>query len=85
MAFTPQHLTMDQAAAALEAGHTAIASGETQIDLQKLEHFDSSAVAAIIAWQRAALAKKQGLNITHLPEGLQSLAHLYGVEALMSP
>ncbi len=83
MAFSPTALTIGDAAEVLEAGLQAIAAGETEIDLLQLQHFDSTAVAALIAWQRRAVEKGVPLRVSHLPQGLESLAGLYGVAPLI--
>ena len=85
MAFSPASLTMEDAAATVRAGLQALAGGETAIDLASLQRFDSSAVAALLEWQRAAASRGVTLQITHLPAGLDSLARLYGVAHLLHP
>lgn len=76
-------LTFKEAKAVLAAGLQAIDSGQTMIDLAELKTVDSSAVAALLAWQRAALAKGRSLTFTNLPDNLKSLAQLYGVDPLL--
>ena len=83
MAFSPTVLTFAEAADVLQAGLQAIAGGETEIDLQQLQRFDSTAVAALLAWQRQAAAQRVPLRVAHLPPGLESLAKVYGVAALI--
>ena len=83
MAFSPTVLTIAEAADVLQAGLQAIAGGETEIDLQQLQRFDSTAVAALLAWQRQAAAQRVPLRVAHLPPGLESLAKVYGVAALI--
>ncbi len=83
MAFAPESLTMADAAAVVRAGLQAVAAGETQIDLASLQRFDSTAVAALLEWQRAASAGGATLQIANLPEGIDSLARLYGVAHLL--
>ena len=83
MAFSPTVLTFAEAADVLQAGLQAIAAGETEIDLQQLQRFDSTAVAALLAWQRQAAAQRVPLRVAHLPPGLESLAKVYGVAALI--
>jgi phospholipid transport system transporter-binding protein len=83
MAFAPALLTLDDAAATVGAGLQALAAGETEIDLSSLQHFDSSAIAALFEWRRAASARGVTLRIVNIPEGLTSVAHLYGVAHLL--
>ena len=84
MIFTPASITMADAGAALREGLDAISGGATEIDLSRLSAFDSSAVSALLSWQRAAAQRGAALRITGIPAGLHSLAQLYGVDALLS-
>ncbi len=84
MAFSPTVLTFAEAADVLQAGLQAIAGGQTEIDLQHLQRFDSTAVAALLAWHRQAAGQGVPLRMTNLPQGLESLAQVYGVAALIS-
>lgn len=81
---TPDFLNVSNAKASLDAGLQAIASGQTDIDLTGVTSLDSSAVAVLLAWQRAALAKGTALRFHHVPRNLQSLIDLYGVDALLA-
>ncbi len=83
MAFAPAALTHAEAAEVLAAGLVAIAAGETEIDLQQLQRFDSSAIAALLAWQRRAAERGRPLRVANLPPGLASLARVYGVAELI--
>jgi phospholipid transport system transporter-binding protein len=80
----PESLNVTNAKANLEAGLQAIASGQTDIDLTGLTLIDSSAVAVLLAWRRAALSKGAALQFHHVPHNLQSLIDLYGVDALLA-
>lgn len=83
MAFAPVRLTMEEADATVRAGLQAVGAGESAIDLGALSHVDSSAVAALLEWQRAAASRGVTLTISNVPEGLVSLARLYGVAHLL--
>ena len=83
MPFAPTTLTMNEAETVLAQGLQAIAAGDTQIDLGALQHFDSAAIATLLEWQRASSKLGKTLHITRLPQGLDSLAKLYGVEQLL--
>ena len=83
MSFAPTSITMTDAADVLREGMEAILQGATTIDLSGLARFDSSAVSALLAWQRAASEKSVNLELVGLPEGLLSLAKLYGVDVLL--
>ncbi len=83
MSFAPTSITMANAADVLREGMEAIVQGETTVDLSGLTHFDSSAVSALLAWQRAATDKSVSLELVGLPAGLLSLAKLYSVDTLL--
>jgi phospholipid transport system transporter-binding protein len=76
-------ITMENAAALVDAGVAAIARGDTQFDLSAVGNVDSAAVALLLAWRRAARAQGKPLTLTGVPPGLTSLARLYGVESLL--
>ena len=76
-------ITVDNAAIALEAGVRAIEAGQGEIDLGGVATADSSAVATMLAWQRAAQRRKQALVFCNIPPNLQSLIALYGVGELL--
>ncbi|HYD94248.1 MAG TPA: STAS domain-containing protein [Noviherbaspirillum sp.] len=84
MVYRPsQALTVQNAAAVLDAGLRAIAEGQDHIDLSDLTAVDSAAVATMLAWQRAARAKGKSLAFSNLPANLQSLVELYDVAGLL--
>jgi phospholipid transport system transporter-binding protein len=76
-------LTVSNAKTTLDAGLSAIAGGQTEIDLAQLTAVDSAAVATLIAWRRAAVARGVPLAFTNPPANLRSLAELYGVADLL--
>ncbi|PCE24529.1 anti-anti-sigma factor [Paraburkholderia acidicola] len=77
-------LTHASAKTALAAGLERIAGGATGVDCAPLTQFDSSALAVLLAWQRAAQTRGAALDIVNLPAGLASLAQAYGVDTLLS-
>ncbi|CAM2194623.1 STAS domain-containing protein [Paraburkholderia sp. A1RI_3L] len=77
-------LTHASANAALAAGLQRIAAGATVVDCTPLTQFDSSALAVLLAWQRAATKRGAALEIVNLPTGLASLAQVYGVDTLLT-
>ena len=77
----PARLRMADASAALDAGRAAIAAGETRIDLSAATDVDSSAVALLLAWQRAA--GRHSLAFEGASPALAELARLYGVGELV--
>ena len=78
-----QPLTFDNAKSVLDEGLRAIQSGQKIIDLASVASIDSSAVAVMLAWQRAALAQAATLTFANPPTNLSSLATLYGVAELL--
>jgi len=76
-------LTVQDATAALDQGFAAIKAGQTIFDLGAIETADSSAVAVLLAWKRAALKSGAALSYVNVPPGLQSLAALYGVDEFL--
>jgi phospholipid transport system transporter-binding protein len=83
MNFAPTVLTQAEAADVVRAGLQALADGATGIDLGGLQRFDSTAVAALLEWRRAAAARGVPLRVTGMPDGLESLARVYGVSDLL--
>ncbi|KAF7963220.1 toluene tolerance protein [Cupriavidus sp. UYMMa02A] len=80
-------LTNQNAAAVLRDGLSRVAQGGMQVDLQvdctALEQVDSSAVAVLLAWQRAAAARHGKLALSGVPQQLAELAFVYGVDSLL--
>ena len=76
-------LTFPTARAALEQGCEAIQAGQTVFDLSAIQSADSSSVALLLAWQRKARAANQSLSYVNVPESIETLAGLYGVETLL--
>ncbi len=76
-------MTVDHAQAALEDGLRAIATGQTHFDLSNVSSFDSSTVAVLLNWQRAAGKGVIDLRF-NLPPNLMSLIAVYGVAELLN-
>lgn len=77
-------ITVANASMALAQGVAAIKGGQRVIDLSCIQSADSSAVAVLLAWQRAARAAGADLRFTNMPANLQSLTTLYGVDSFLS-
>ena len=84
MSFTISTLNFVNAKQVLQEGLKAIANGEHECDLTKLEQVDSASVAVLLAWQKAARQNKLHLRFKNTPESLISLASLYGVTELLA-
>ena len=76
-------LTLATVAAALVEGNAAIAEGVRKVDLGEVGELDSSALALLLAWLREAKRRDAALSFTRLPEGLTTIARLYGVAELL--
>ncbi|AWU98475.1 anti-anti-sigma factor [Burkholderia sp. JP2-270] len=76
-------LTVASAKSALADGLARVDAGATAVDCAALTQFDSSALAVLLAWQRAAKSRGATLDILNLPPKLASLARAYGVDALI--
>jgi phospholipid transport system transporter-binding protein len=84
MSYKPEGvLKVADASLALAAGLKAIEGGQHIIDFSGVTAIDSSAVAVLIAWQRAAQARSTTLSFINIPKSLQSLSALYDVDTLL--
>lgn len=72
-------LSQRNAGQVVPAGLSAIAGGQLTFDLSDLARIDSSAVAAMLAWQRGAQAQGKNVQFHAVPAGLLSLIALYGL------
>ena len=66
----------------LAAGHRLLEIGadkEVVFDLRSVPEADSSALAVLFGWQRAAVARGASLHIINPTASLLSLAELYGL------
>lgn len=80
----PAVLTHDEAPALLEslaAGDAA--SGGWRVDASALRQFDSSALAVLLAYRRAALSAGGDFSIADPPPKLVRLVEVYGVGKLL--
>ena len=76
-------ITNENATSLLERGLGAIRAGDATVDLAGVKTVDSAAVALLLAWQRAAAGQGKRLAFVDVPEGITSLAGLYGVDSLL--
>ncbi len=77
-------VTLATVAALLEEGRAQIADGARTVDLGGIEELDSSALAMLLAWLREAKQRERELAFENLPEGLTTIARLYGVAELLA-
>jgi len=81
VAAVPSEITVESAPQALDAARAALrAAGGGVLDLSALQHFDSAAVAVLVALRREA---GNGVSFRNVPPNLRKLASLYGVEAAL--
>jgi phospholipid transport system transporter-binding protein len=76
-------LTLASVAAVLREGSSAIGQGVRTVDLGEVGELDSSALALMLAWLREAKQQNRALSFTNLPQGLITIARLYGVADLL--
>ena len=72
-------LTLANVAATLREGNAAIGEGVRTVDLGEVGELDSSALALLLAWMREAKRQDRSLVFANLPQGLTTIARLYGV------
>ena len=76
-------LTLATVAAVLREGSAAIGQGARTVDLGEVGELDSSALALLLAWLREARQLNCSLSFANLPQGLTTIARLYGVAELL--
>jgi len=76
-------MTLPDAAALLTEGEAAIASDVTAFDLSAVAELDSSSLAVVFGWMRAANAGGKSLRLLNPPRNLLSLAAVYDVADLL--
>lgn len=83
----PAQLTVANAAAVSRAllAQVPAASSPVVLDASALQQFDSAALATLLELQRVLSARGAGLQVVQVPQRLNELAHLYGVDQLLWP
>ena len=76
-------LTLASVTAVLREGNAAIGQGVRTVDLGEVGELDSSALALLLAWLREAKRLNRGISFANLPQGLTTIARLYGVAELL--
>src|SRR5260363_410108 len=84
MLTTGPALTQSNARAALKMGLVHIATGADRVDCAPLAHFDSAALAVLLAWRRATRARGMTLRLLNVPAQLANLARAYGIDTLIA-
>jgi len=76
-------LTMATATAYVEAARAKVKAGDLTVDLSAVTAADSAALALLFDCRRGAASAGHRMSVVALPEGLRSLAALYGVDELL--
>ncbi|MDL2283885.1 STAS domain-containing protein [Oxalobacter sp. OttesenSCG-928-P03] len=76
-------LSFSSAKGVLQTGLEAIRNGQYTFDLTGITTTDSSSIAVMLAWQRAAHAASKSIQFLNTPSNILSLAALYGVTDLL--
>ena len=76
-------MTLSGATALLAEGEAAIAANASTFDFAAVTEMDSSCLAVVFGWTRAANAAGKTLLLLNLPQNLLSLAAVYGVADLL--
>jgi phospholipid transport system transporter-binding protein len=79
-----QELSLQNAANSVQAGLSAIAQGQIDFDLSALSVVDSSAVAVMLEWQRAAKRLGKAITFHGVPANVSSLIELYGLSEFLT-
>jgi len=83
MSFSVTNLSITDAKSVLQVGLDAIKNGQYTFDLGKIATADSSCIAVMLAWKRAANAVSKQLQFINTPSNILTLAALYGVTDLL--
>jgi phospholipid transport system transporter-binding protein len=76
-------MNQQTAPALLPAGETLVVLADQVVNLSGIEAVDSSALAVLLGWMRAARAAGKSLSIVDAPAAFVSLASLYGVTSIL--
>lgn len=77
-------LTFATAAGALESARGELDRGsQTVLDLGGLSHADSAGLATVLALLAHARTQGRAIKVARVPEGLQALARVSGVDELL--
>jgi len=76
-------LLMANARGLLEAGRSVLQPGEQVFDFSAVTEADSSAIAVMLGWLRAAEQARATVRFANIPVGVRTLAELYGVSELL--
>lgn len=78
-------MNLQTAVALLEQGQALMGHSDRELNLRDVSGVDSSALAVVLAWMRAARAGGGRVTVVEPPQAFTSLAHLYGVDEILFP
>ena len=76
-------VTLKNVTGLLQEGLVCVRDGVSIVDLAGISGLESSLLAALLAWIREAHSLDRPIVVASLPQGLTTLAQLYGVEDLL--
>ena len=76
-------MTLANASGLLAAGKAMLGQGDKPFDLGAVEEVDSSGLAVVFGWLRAATRQGAKVRLVNPPADLLSLAKLYGVSEFL--
>jgi phospholipid transport system transporter-binding protein len=76
-------MTFAGASDLLSQGISAMVAPESVFDLAAVTEVDSSGLAVVFGWLRAAQAQGKTIRLAHPPKNLLSLAEVYGVAEML--
>jgi phospholipid transport system transporter-binding protein len=76
-------VTLANVATVVEEGRRHLHEGVRAVDLSEVTDLDSSLLAALLTWLRDARVEEHELTFANLPEALQTISRLYGVDGLL--
>ena len=79
------NLSYDTAGELLAAtrGELETGRGAATVDLAQVAHVDSAGLALIVEWSRLARLAKRSLTLLNLPEQLQAMIRVHGLESTL--
>lgn len=85
MKLTCTNIQLDEIGPIEKMGSEAIENGDAIFDFSEVKQADSAMLALLLQWIRKAKAEGLTPEVKNMPEGLWSLARLYGVRELLRP
>ena len=77
-------ILMDTANQLLVKSKTFTLVGNTVVDFSQVAEIDTASVSLLLEWRRRAVAESAQLSFVNFPDGLTTLAELYGVTDLIN-